>query len=66
MQRKLLVILSLLVPWHPEDHGSSHCCRCLERGAQFVLLGSGHCDGEFRAMAEQQFKNHPDIRYGVK
>jgi len=36
--------------------------RCAEKGAQFVLLGSGHCDGEFKAMAEQQFKDHKDIR----
>lgn len=37
-------------------------CRACEKGAQFVLLGSGHCDGEFKAMAEQQFKDHKDIR----
>jgi hypothetical protein len=36
--------------------------RCLDKGAQFVLLGSGHCDGEFKAMAEQQFRDHKDIR----
>jgi hypothetical protein len=39
-----------------------HACRCLDKGAQFVLLGSGHCDGEFKAMAEQQFRDHKDIR----
>jgi hypothetical protein len=36
--------------------------RALDKGAQFVLLGSGHSDGEFKKMAEQQFKDHPDIR----
>ena len=39
------------------------CRRCLEKGAQFVLLGSGHSDGEFKAMAQQQFKDHKDVRW---
>lgn len=34
----------------------------LERGGQVVLLGSGHCDGDFRALAQGEFNGHPDAR----
>ena len=33
-----------------------------ELGGQFVLLGTGHADGDFHAMAEHEFKNHKDVR----
>lgn len=36
--------------------------RTKELGGQFVLLGSGHADGEFKAMADGEFKDHPDVR----
>lgn len=32
------------------------------QGGQFVLLGTGHLDGVFRAMAEGDFKDSPDVR----
>eukprot|EP01024_Parvocaulis_polyphysoides_P010314 TRINITY_DN13462_c0_g1_i4.p1 TRINITY_DN13462_c0_g1~~TRINITY_DN13462_c0_g1_i4.p1 ORF type:complete len:655 (-),score=114.00 TRINITY_DN13462_c0_g1_i4:290-2254(-) len=36
--------------------------RSKELGAQFVLLGSGHADGDFRHMAENDFRNDPDVK----
>ena len=36
--------------------------RTVEQNGQFVLLGSGHADGDFRAMAEGDFKGHPHVR----
>eukprot|EP00803_Ostreobium_quekettii_P003798 evm.model.scf_1142EXC.6 EVM.evm.TU.scf_1142EXC.6 scf_1142EXC:41238-47548(-) len=36
--------------------------RTSELGGQFVLLGTGHADGDFRALAEGQFRGHPDVR----
>eukprot|EP01025_Chloroclados_australasicus_P023810 TRINITY_DN24023_c0_g4_i1.p2 TRINITY_DN24023_c0_g4~~TRINITY_DN24023_c0_g4_i1.p2 ORF type:complete len:665 (-),score=105.58 TRINITY_DN24023_c0_g4_i1:1424-3418(-) len=36
--------------------------RCKEMGAQFVLLGSGHADGDFRGMSERDFRNDPDVK----
>ncbi|EIE18024.1 soluble starch synthase [Coccomyxa subellipsoidea C-169] len=39
--------------------------RTAELGGQFLLLGSGHADGDFRAMAAQDFKDSPDVRLMV-
>lgn len=36
--------------------------RTADLGGQFVLLGSGHADGDFRGMAEHDFKGHPNVR----
>lgn len=33
-----------------------------ESGGQFVLLGTGHADGDFRAMAENAFKHDPNVK----
>ena len=33
-----------------------------ESGSQFVLLGAGHADGDFRSMAENAFKDDPNVR----
>jgi len=30
-----------------------------------VLLGSGHCDGDFRRLAENDFRDNRDVRCGV-
>lgn len=40
--------------------------RTAELGGQFLLLGSGHADGDFRAMAAQDFKDSPDVRLMVR
>jgi starch synthase len=31
-------------------------------GAQFVLLGSGHADGDFRGMAENEYKDSDAVK----
>ena len=36
--------------------------RTLEKGGQFVLLGSGHCEGDFKALANGDFKDSKDCR----
>ena len=44
-------------------HLISHAVyRTLEQGGQFVLLGTGHADGDFRRMQEQDLKDHKDAR----
>lgn len=42
-------------PWLPS-------LRTLELGGQFVLLGSGHCDGDFKKLAATDFANNPDCK----
>ena len=39
--------------------------RTAELGGQFLLLGSGHADGDFRAMAATDFKDSRDVRIMV-
>ena len=36
--------------------------RTADLGGQFVLLGTGHADGDFRSMAEGQFKDSGDVK----
>ncbi len=36
--------------------------RTAERGGQFVLLGSGHLEGPFKAMAEGQYRGSDAVR----
>eukprot|EP00775_Hariotina_reticulata_P004742 gene4742-4992_t len=52
--KPLVAVVTRLVPQKGIHLIKAGLFRCLDRGAQFVLLGSGHCDGEFKAMAEQQ------------
>eukprot|EP00879_Flechtneria_rotunda_P012940 GHRR01013513.1.p1 GENE.GHRR01013513.1~~GHRR01013513.1.p1 ORF type:complete len:551 (+),score=164.70 GHRR01013513.1:30-1682(+) len=60
--KPLVAVITRLVPQKGIHLIKAALFRCVDKGAQFVLLGSGHCDGEFRAMSEQQFKDHKDIR----
>eukprot|EP00882_Tetradesmus_deserticola_P023530 GHRQ01025610.1.p1 GENE.GHRQ01025610.1~~GHRQ01025610.1.p1 ORF type:complete len:301 (+),score=111.07 GHRQ01025610.1:167-1069(+) len=60
--KPVIAVITRLVPQKGIHLIKAALFRCQEKGAQFVLLGSGHCDGEFKAMAEQQFKDHKDIR----
>ncbi|CAK0748133.1 hypothetical protein CVIRNUC_001816 [Coccomyxa viridis] len=39
--------------------------RTVELGGQFVLLGSGHADGDFRALAEGEFRDSKDVKIMV-
>ncbi|EFJ39907.1 hypothetical protein VOLCADRAFT_108446 [Volvox carteri f. nagariensis] len=61
-RKPLVVVVSRLVPQKGIHLIKAAIFRTLERGGQFVLLGSGHSDPVFRSLAEGQFKNHPDCR----
>ena len=59
----LAVCITRLVPQkgiHLIRHSVQHMAG---EGAQFVLLGSGHADGDFRDMADNDFKDSKDVRY---
>lgn len=59
----LAVCITRLVPQkgiHLIRHSVHHMAR---DGAQFVLLGSGHADGDFRSMADNDFKDSKAVRY---
>ena len=58
----IVVCVSRLVP-QKGIHLIRHALhRTVEQGGQFVLLGSGHADGDFRALAENEFKDHPNVK----
>lgn len=58
LDRPLVCCITRLVP-QKGIHLIRHAIwRTIEQGGQFVLLGSGHADGDFRAMAEGELKNH--------
>ncbi len=58
----LVVCITRLVP-QKGVHLIRHAIfRTLAMGGQFVLLGSGHCDGEFRHLAEHDLNGSPDAR----
>jgi len=61
-RKPLVVCITRLVPQkgiHLIRHSIS---KTVEQGGQFVLLGSGHADGDFRHLAEHDFKDHPDVK----
>lgn len=61
-KKPLAVCVTRLVP-QKGVHLIQHAVhRTNELGGQFVLLGTGHADGDFRGMADGQYNNHPDIR----
>jgi starch synthase len=58
----LAVCISRLVPQkgvHLIRHAAIHVAGT---GGQFVLLGTGHADGEFRALADGQFRDSPSAK----
>ncbi|GMH38139.1 hypothetical protein BSKO_06023 [Bryopsis sp. KO-2023] len=60
--KPLVVCVTRLVP-QKGVHLIVHAVhRSKELGGQMVLLGTGHADGDFRAMADGQYKTDPDIR----
>ncbi|KAF8055587.1 SS4 [Scenedesmus sp. PABB004] len=63
--KPLVAVITRLVPQKGIHLIKAALFKCLDRGAQFVLLGSGHCDGEFKKMAEAEFKDHRDVRLMV-
>eukprot|EP00210_Caulerpa_lentillifera_P005964 g5699.t1 len=62
MERPLVSCVTRLVPQkgiHLIRHG---VYLTNELNGQFVLLGTGHADGDFRGMAEQEFKDHANVK----
>ncbi|KAI8463844.1 MAG: soluble starch synthase [Monoraphidium minutum] len=63
--KPLIAVITRLVPQKGIHLIRAALYRTLERGGQFVLLGSGHCDGDFRKLAEGEFKGHPDVSLNI-
>lgn len=63
--RPLVAVVSRLVPQKGIHLIKASCHRTVQQGGQFVLLGSGHSDGVFKAMASGEFKDHPQARLQV-
>mmetsp|Transcript_29315 Transcript_29315/g.93806 ORF Transcript_29315/g.93806 Transcript_29315/m.93806 type:complete len:475 (+) Transcript_29315:33-1457(+) len=60
--KPLVVCITRLVP-QKGVHLILHAIRTtVANGGQFVLLGSGHSDGEFKELAAGEFKDSPDCR----
>ena len=61
----IVVCVSRLVP-QKGIHLIRHAIhRTVEKGGQFILLGSGHADGDFRHLAEHEYKDHPQVKLMV-
>jgi len=60
--KPLVAVVSRLVPQKGIHLIKAAVYRTVQQGGQFVLLGSGHSDGVFKAMAAGEFKDHPDCR----
>lgn len=54
-----LEVFSLMQGIHLINHA---IYRTLEQGGQFVLLGTGHADGDFRHIRDHHLHNHKDAR----
>lgn len=63
--KPLVVCVSRLVPQKGIHLIKRAIFRTVEQGGQFVLLGSGHADGDFRRLAGADFKDHPAVAIKV-
>jgi starch synthase len=64
-RKPLVICITRLVP-QKGIHLIRHAIfRTVEKGGQFILLGSGHADGDFRHLAENEFRDHPDVKLMV-
>lgn len=61
-KKPVVAVITRLVPQKGIHLIKAAMYRTLEQVGQFVLLGSGHSDGEFRKLAAAEFNNHPDVR----
>jgi starch synthase len=65
-EKPLVACITRLVP-QKGIHLIRHAVyRAVELGGQFVLLGSGHADGDFRAMADADFRDSRDVSLKVQ
>lgn len=60
--KPLVVCISRLVPQKGIDLIRHAISFTKKKGGQFVLLGSGHSDPEFSALANGEFKDDPDVK----
>lgn len=61
-RKPLVVCITRLVP-QKGIHLIRHAIwQTVKQGGQFVLLGSGHADGDFRHLAENDFKDHDQVK----
>jgi len=60
--RPMVVCISRLVPQKGIDLIKHAIIRTKAKGGQFVLLGSGHSDPEFKKLAEGEYKDDPDVK----
>ena len=61
-RKPLVVCITRLVP-QKGIHLIKHALwQTVEQGGQFILLGSGHADGDFRHLSENEFRDHRDAR----
>ncbi|KAK9803610.1 hypothetical protein WJX72_004636 [[Myrmecia] bisecta] len=61
-EKPLIACITRLVP-QKGIHLIRHAVhRAAQLGGQFVLLGTGHADGDFRQMAAGEYAAHPDVR----
>lgn len=58
----LFVCITRLVPQKGIHMIARAIRKANESGAQFVLLGTGHADGEFKKMAEHEFRNSDRVK----
>ncbi|PNW71709.1 hypothetical protein CHLRE_16g665800v5 [Chlamydomonas reinhardtii] len=64
-RKPLVAVVSRLVPQKGIHLIKAALFRTVEKGGQFVLLGSGHSDPAFRQLADGQFKDHPNCRLKI-
>lgn len=60
--KPLMVCITRLVPQKGIHLIRAALWHTIVSGGQFVLLGSGHADGDFRALAEGELKDNPSAR----
>jgi starch synthase len=65
VDKPLVACITRLVPQKGIHLIKSSVYQTVAAGGQFVLLGSGHADGDFRALAEHDFKDSKDARCAV-
>lgn len=63
--KPLVAVITRLVPQKGIHLIRAALYRTLELEGQFVLLGSGHCDGDFRRLAEHDMRDNRDVSLSI-
>jgi starch synthase len=64
-KKPLVVCISRLVPQKGIHMIRGAVGHTVANGGQFVVLGSGHADGDFRQMAEHDFRDSESAKYAL-